>query len=591
MIIRKTLHWSPLAIALLVFVFYGCGSSSDNAHTPLIQACGQSEAGLESTLAELDAMQAPEGVRPEIFALLKDALKDALIERNVGKAVCATLTWHYRNLGDYDQNGTIGISDITPIAMHYGETYEVAEMNCIAAVVDGSGNYEVDISDITPLAINYGVDCAGFAVEQGVSDEGPWEPLGDMALLANATGEGRLEFSEIRTPGAGMQYVRVTPLDAEDSPGIPSEPAEIPGGPPIISGVSPEVGLVDEAVQFGAEVTGSIPLTYAWNFGGGATPNTSDEARPEVTLGAEGDYMASLTVTNSLDNDTYPLTLRVGYAPDITSVAPEFAAELTDVSFLAVVTGTGPLTYLWDFGTGFNPVASDGVSPTVTVPEAGEYGCVLTVASDFGSDEYPFTVTTGQGATIMGVAIPAPEECESGAPVIFSVDAVGAPPITYAWDFDGGADPNTSDQTDPTVTLGAPDDYNMSVTATNNFGDDTFPFALHIIGWHVTPVVESTDIGYTSLAIIDGRPAIAYYPSWIANAYYVSAADALGESWNTPVVVDTAFPSGNYCSLAEVEGYPAIAYYDQSNGDLMYARANDANGGTWPVPQLLDTGG
>jgi hypothetical protein len=65
----------------------------------------------------------------------------------------------------------------------------------------------------------------------------------------------------------------------------------------------------------------------------------------------------------------------------------------------------------------------------------------------------------------------------------------------------------------------------------------------------------------------------------------------VGESWNTPVVIDTAFPSGNYCSLAEIEGYPAIAYYDQNNGDLMYARANDANGGTWPVPQLLDTGG
>ncbi len=62
-----------------------------------------------------------------------------------------TLEWHYQNLGDYDHNGAVGISDITPIAMHYGE--EVSEgdpdRNSIQAVVDGSEN---DIVDIAALA-------------------------------------------------------------------------------------------------------------------------------------------------------------------------------------------------------------------------------------------------------------------------------------------------------------------------------------------------------------------------------------------------------------------------------------------------------
>ncbi len=30
-----------------------------------------------------------------------------------------TLEWRYRNLGDYDQNGAVGISDITPLAQVY----------------------------------------------------------------------------------------------------------------------------------------------------------------------------------------------------------------------------------------------------------------------------------------------------------------------------------------------------------------------------------------------------------------------------------------------------------------------------------------
>ena len=614
MIFGKISHWSPLAtVMLLAFALYGCGSSSDNARTPLIQACAQSNAGLESTLAELDAMQVPEGARPEVFALLKSALRDALIKAGAGRAVSEppigegnrvndlsliheggvsySISWHYRNLGDYDQGGAVGIADITPIAMHFGETYEPTDPNCVAAVVDGSGNLVVDISDITPLAINFGVDCAEYLIEQSDNMESGWEEVARVEL-GDATGEGRLEFVYSGyVPSAGMQYLRVTPFDAEGAPGIASEPVEIPGGAPVISGVSPEIGLVAEDVQFIVDVAGSLPFTFAWDFGGGAMPNTSNLAEPEVTLGAEGDYMASLTVTNSLGNETYPFTLRVGYAPDITSVDPEFAAEQTDVGFFAGVTGTGPLAYVWDFGEGFDPVASDEVSPTITVPEAGEYQCSLTVASDFGSDEYPFTVFTGEPATIMGVAIPTPEECESGASLIFSVDAIGTPPITYAWDFAGGADPNTSDETDPMVTLGAPGDYGMSVTVTNSFGDDTFPFDVHVIGWRVTPVVEDTDIGYTSLAIVDGRPAIGYYPSWIANPYYVSASDTLGESWNTPVVIDTAFPSGNYCSLAEVGGYPAMTYYDQSPGNLNYVRANDANGATWGTPQVLDTGG
>jgi len=52
-----------------------------------------------------------------------------------------TLSWHYRNLGDYDQNGVVALEDIYPLAQHFGETYDPeAEPHCLQAVIDGSGD-------------------------------------------------------------------------------------------------------------------------------------------------------------------------------------------------------------------------------------------------------------------------------------------------------------------------------------------------------------------------------------------------------------------------------------------------------------------
>ncbi|HYE76520.1 MAG TPA: PKD domain-containing protein, partial [bacterium] len=69
--------------------------------------------------------------------------------------------------------------------------------------------------------------------------------------------------------------------------------------PPQVLSVSPTgiAGCPGASVTFGADVTNS-PSTWSWNFGGGATPNTSVAPNPVVTLGAIGTYNGTLTVTN-----------------------------------------------------------------------------------------------------------------------------------------------------------------------------------------------------------------------------------------------------------------------------------------------------
>jgi len=571
---------------------------------------------LTAELSALEALEPPPGARADVFEVLKGALRDALQQQGCNKAACIppageanrvadlaivedggvyTLSWHYRNLGDYDQNGAVGISDITPIAMHFGEAVPPGDVdgNSIQAVINGSGNNMVDIADVTAIAMHFGVQCTEYVIQQSATGEEPWEDA-DSVEVEEGAGDGRLLFSTPFTPSMGSPFIRVVPRDTESNPGVPSELVSIFGDSPAIGAITPQIGVVGAETVFSALVTGAEPVNYMWDFGGGAAPNTSTQPEPTVVLGAEGDYPAMLSVSNGYGGDSRNFTLRVGYPPEATNVTPDLALENTDVVFSASVnpgTGPEPVSYLWEFAEGFGPAASDEVSPVVTVPGEGEYECSLTVSNAFGSHEYPFMVATGSPAEIVTVAIPGPEECNTGENAQFVVEVDGTLPITIAWDFGGGAVPNTSDETQPIVTLGPAGEFTASLAVSNAFGSDLHPFDLNVHGWYVTRPSEDMDIGYTSLAIIDGRPAIAFYASWVANPYYVCATDELGRTWNARVPVETTFLTGNYCSLAEVEGYPAITYYDQGNGDLMYARANDASGETWPTPQMLDSGG
>jgi hypothetical protein len=112
--------------------------------------------------------------------------------------------------------------------------------------------------------------------------------------------------------------------------------------------------------------------------------------------------------------------------------------------------------------------------------------------------------------------------------------------------------------------------------------------------WGTPLVVDglSGDVGqYTSLMIVNGNPAISYYDLGNRDLCYVRATDADGSAWGMPVIIDSAGDVGHYASLTVVNGQPAIAYRDGTNSDLKYVRALDSNGATWGTSVTLDSAG
>lgn len=111
--------------------------------------------------------------------------------------------------------------------------------------------------------------------------------------------------------------------------------------------------------------------------------------------------------------------------------------------------------------------------------------------------------------------------------------------------------------------------------------------------WGAPVIVDGTNnVGaYASLAMVNGRPAMAYYDATLGDLKYARASDANGATWGAPVTPDAGDVGqdvGRYASLAMVNGRPAIAYYDVRFGELKFIRANDEAGAAWGSYQAID---
>lgn len=171
--------------------------------------------------------------------------------------------WLYANQGDYDQNSETNIADLTPLALHMGETgspdndgkFFVTDER---SLIDGDGNGEINVADITPIGLNYGSSVAGYNLYAGSEDDYPGTNDADSSIAASDAimfsdggfndGETRLHFSLDVTPGAPETVYWVRPYAGESGDaGYEGTPSEKDGDMLVV--VAPNVKVIDGSAE------------------------------------------------------------------------------------------------------------------------------------------------------------------------------------------------------------------------------------------------------------------------------------------------------------------------------------------------------
>jgi PKD repeat protein len=173
------------------------------------------------------------------------------------------------------------------------------------------------------------------------------------------------------------------------------------GGGTCVASFSSSVSSMTAA--FNNSSTGSN-LDYDWTFGDGAS---SSAMNPTYTYAANGSYLICLTVSNPQDSTcwhTYCDSIVIGNGNPPCNASFYWWPDSTSSSTVLMVnnsTGTGPFTYVWDFGDG---TVATGSYPTHTYANLGSYLVCLTISdNNFCTSTYCDTVSVvvrGSGFTI-----------------------------------------------------------------------------------------------------------------------------------------------------------------------------------------------
>jgi PKD repeat protein len=128
------------------------------------------------------------------------------------------------------------------------------------------------------------------------------------------------------------------------------------------------------------------PNLYLWDFGDG---NTSTDEVPGHQYAADGVYITTLTITDTLTQCTatitVPLTINCGTNCTVNAVITwvQDSADCSVWMGSSAFGGLAPYSYLWNFGDG--DISSDQ-NPNHTYPDPGPWTSCLTVTDALGCD-------------------------------------------------------------------------------------------------------------------------------------------------------------------------------------------------------------
>ncbi|MCB1218045.1 hypothetical protein KDL44_11670 [bacterium] len=405
-----------LTVCLLwIALLAGCSADRGSApaeDSPAMDTATLLRTELERVLAqrgiELDAAGNPTRA---VSALPKrDYRAPARFNDIIGER--AQLSWVHHQLGDYDHNGEVNISDLTPVGIHLGKTSASPDW-LQAQAADGDGNNEINIADVTPIGQNFGAALGGYLLQISPL---PGDPFEDYAFVDFAEGfdnGNTLEFG-YSAPDIDAADYRVSPVGRSRDFDWDVYRLELPGG----SQRDPELLVADGRLMLAAVSIDSADLIYA----------ESSTPRPH----SSADWSAHVVDTDNVAG-AQPGLAMIGGAPAIGYCA-EHAVSAFEVRYARALVAQPLATTDWQHHMieGSLPLQSvrllekDGL-PVLTV-ENGSGGLFLGVSpTPFPSSDLDWSDV----AVNAGVTVNNPEICLIGNRVHVASYQYGGSGETY----------------------------------------------------------------------------------------------------------------------------------------------------------------
>jgi PKD repeat protein len=228
-------------------------------------------------------------------------------------------------------------------------------------------------------------------------------------------------------------------------------------------GAVQQTGCAPFTVQFSNESSDNA-TGFEWSFPGG-TPSSSSDENPVVVYSVPGVYDVSLIVNNAAGSDTTSSSsfISVGSAPQA-----GFTYIVNGASATFSNTSINTASYLWNFGDGNTSTAA---SPVHDYAADGAFTVTLTATNECGSVTITDIVVIATQGPIAAFTAQPTSGC---APLTVVFENLSSDNATdFSWTFQGG-NPATSTAENPVVTYNAPGIYNVSLTASNALGSNTY---------------------------------------------------------------------------------------------------------------------
>lgn len=248
--------------------------------------------------------------------------------------------------------------------------------------------------------------------------------------------------------------------------------------------------------------------------------------------------------------------------------------------------------YAWDFnGDGIydHNSPADGITGE-TYSQPGLYNAKLRVTDDQGAWDVDTLAVQVLASELHIEALP--DYAAPGQQIELMVHS-NAQVTKYEWDLDGDGtfERDTGLIAEAVISYSVSGPQTPRVRATFENGAQSITFVCVLVsGFAQQHGLEGGAqlLPRSSLAIIAGKPAIAFAKGSPLNLYFRRATTPDGSSWGGEIVVDTVDGAGNRLELIEAGGVPVIAYENNVTGDLVFARSVNAAGSSWHPPLILD---